>query len=108
MLGNTFGVTHDGILYAKDAHLEGNIQATTGKIAGWRLTENYLVDETATTYMFGGAGDKTDDNDISIDISGKGTVRFGVATPTVLEGYIFWDPFATGSVSIHTDKSWAF
>lgn len=40
--GPTFFVTDTGLLYAKNADIEGNIKALTGHIGSWVINNNYL------------------------------------------------------------------
>ena len=40
--GGKFGVTKDGVVYANDVHLTGEINATVGKIGGWYIQDGYL------------------------------------------------------------------
>lgn len=40
--GGKFGVTKDGVVYANDVHLQGDINATSGKIGGWYIQDGYL------------------------------------------------------------------
>ena len=41
-IGNTFGVTTNGTLYAKNAVIEGDIYSKKGTIGGWEITENAI------------------------------------------------------------------
>ena len=46
----TFTVTKDGTLYSKNAYIEGNVTATTGKIAGFDINGSTLSGESGTSH----------------------------------------------------------
>lgn len=47
-IGDKFGVTGDGKIYASSVDLTGKITATSGAIAGWRIESSYMASGTAT------------------------------------------------------------
>lgn len=83
--GDNFGVTTSGTLYAKGAHISGNITSTTGTIGGWNIsaTALYHGTENAPTHYLGAAktlyvlnGNQANivfkaGNDFGVDSSGK-------------------------------------
>ena len=46
----TFTVSKDGTLYSKNAYIEGNVTATTGKIAGFDINGSTLSGESGTSH----------------------------------------------------------
>ena len=42
-VGSNFGVTSDGVLYARDADISGSINAPRGSIGGWDITESGIA-----------------------------------------------------------------
>lgn len=44
--GAKFGVTKAGVLYCSDAHVSGQITATSGKIGGWTIESNAIEKHT--------------------------------------------------------------
>lgn len=50
-----FGVTTDGALYASNAHIKGEIEATSGNIGGWSITDDALSgsnEDGRTMYLY--------------------------------------------------------
>ena len=43
-----FGITTDGALYASNAHIKGEIEATSGNVGGWIIGSDYLCGEGST------------------------------------------------------------
>ena len=46
---NQFGVTKDGVLYAKNANIKGTIHAETGYIANFKILNDYIATYDSTT-----------------------------------------------------------
>ena len=46
----TFTVSKDGTLYSKNAYIEGNVTATTGKIAGFDINGSTLTGESSVSH----------------------------------------------------------
>ena len=58
--GGKFGVTKDGAMYANDVHLEGEIEASGGHIAGWHIGNVNIVSNAGVVYS--GAALYSDDH----------------------------------------------
>lgn len=58
-VGNNFGVTSDGKLYARDADISGGVTAHTGEVGGWNIGGGVLTRKVA------GDGETIDSADIT-------------------------------------------
>lgn len=54
--GDKFGITTDGHLYAKNASIQGRVEANAGSIGSWFLNESHLTDANYSCIMSAGTG----------------------------------------------------
>ena len=68
-----FSVSKNGLLYAQNATIEGDITATSGTIGGWVLDEDYLKSNTDKLYLFGNE-DGTAEEEAPISVFNGGAI----------------------------------
>ena len=67
-LGNSFGVTLDGKLYAENSHLAGSITATSGRVGGFNISESTLYSDDGISIAPGSMSITTNQSTLSLGV----------------------------------------
>ena len=105
-IGDKFGVTGDGIVYASDVDLTGKITATSGTIGGIDIVDGALDVSSISIGSLGGASNYAQKTDVTqaidnIEIGGRNLIRNTAIMPTTkINGYNFR---SSGGTVTHVD-----